>query len=318
MIRLALLICLFPGRNVFAEGLVLDGPEFTATNISIVWNAPTNHWPTSLWVYKVVPQEFSSVAVSNLMAIGGFTMKDRSHIEGQRPDKRLLYFANRERTRHLGIVPMLGWAYYRDEKARDVGKERAKGVPSEAEALDLALKWLDKLRLSRDDLARRDDSSEFYVNRDVRERSWRDKTTGEHMKEVISRGVSFVRRVDGVDFTGIGSDAGFYVSFGSEARVADLELVWRNLKRDRRRTAASPEEILERIKRGKARMVPMTAVDLKNANSLTVDKAEPCYLGESGDTPQEFVYPFAALECTIEFQDRPKTRVAIKCPIISD
>ncbi|MCI0747837.1 MAG: hypothetical protein L0Y58_20715 [Verrucomicrobia subdivision 3 bacterium] len=89
---LALLICLFMCQSVFSGGLILDGPAFTATNVSIAWNAPTNHWPTSLWIYKVVPQEFSPAVISNLMAIGGFTMKDRSKIEGQRPDKRLLYF----------------------------------------------------------------------------------------------------------------------------------------------------------------------------------------------------------------------------------
>lgn len=320
MSRAKLLSCLlFTAQSVIATGLVLNGPPFTATNVSMVWNAPTNRWPANLWIYKVVPQEFSPSVVSNLMAIGGFRMKDRTHVEGQPPfkDKRLLYFANKEKGQQLGIFPPYGFLYYRDEKAREIGKHRAPNVPSEAEVLELALKWLDKLGISRADLARKDDSPELYVSRDVRERGWRDKTTGEHIKEVISRGISFVRRIDGVDFTGRGSDAGFFVSFASEGKIADLELVWRKLQKEKFRAVASPTRIMERLKLGQATMVPLTAVDLSGATKLTIDKAFPCYLGTDGEEVQEFVYPFAALECTLEFQGGREARVALKCPILA-
>lgn len=309
---------LVTGPTVFAAGLVLDGPAFTVQNVSVVWNAPTNRWPTNLWVYKVVPQDFTPGIVSNLMAVGGFTMRDRTHIEGQRPfkDKRLLYFANKERTRHLGIFPPLGWLYYRDEKTRLVGKEGAKGVPSEAEVLSLALMWLEKLGIDRTQIVTKDDGSELQAYRYVDNRKFFDSAKDEPVSEVILRGVSFVRRIDGVSFTGRGSDGGFTISFANEGKIADMELVWRNLQRHESRKVASPAEIMEHIKQGQSTMVPMTAVDLSNAKKLTINKVTPYYLGEGGDTPQDFVYPFAALECTLESGDGAKAGIVLKCPII--
>lgn len=247
-------------------------------------------------------------------------MKDRTHIEGQRPfkDKRMLYFANRERTRHLGIFPPMGWLYYRDERATALGKERAKGVPSEAEAVELALRYLDKLTIDRCQFAKKDHGSELQAYWNLQDRSWFDKAKGEPVSEVISRGVAFVRQIDGVGFTGRGSDGGFSIRFASEGKVADLELVWRNLERQQLCKAISPAQTMDRIKQDRARMVPMTAVNLMGAKKLTINKMVPYYLGQSGDTPQEFVYPFAALECTLDFEGRSSTGVVLKCSILAD
>ena len=306
------------GPATFAAGLLLDGPEFSATNVSIVWNAPTNRWPTNLWIYKVLPQEFSPQVISNLMAIGSFTLKDRTHIEGQPPfkDKRLLYFANTERTRHLGIFPPLGWIYYQDERVNLLGKESARGVRTEAEVLELALNWLEKLEIRRDELSTKEGSSELRTYRFVDSRTFFDRTKGEQKREVILRGLSFVRRIDGVDFTGRGSDGGFTISFGNEGKIVNLDLLWRNLQRERTCKVISPAELIARIKRGEATMVPMTAVDLAGVRKLVIHKATPYYLGEGGDTAQELVFPFAGLECTLEFDDKRSATVGLKCPII--
>jgi hypothetical protein len=303
------------GPATFAAGLVLDGPVFSATNVRIVWNAPTNRWPTNLWIYKVLPQKFSPEVTSKLMAIGPFTLKDRTHIEGQPPfkDKRLLYFANTERTRHLGIFPPLGWIYYRDEHVNLLGKESARGVRPEAEVLELAHKWLEKFGIDRDELATRENSSDLQTYRIVDTRTFFDRTKNERKSEVILRGVSFVRRIDGVSLTGSGSDGGFTISFGNEGKIVNLELLWRNLKRERLCKAASPAEIMKRLEQGHGRMVPIMGTDLRGAKRLVIEKVTPFYLGEAGETAQDFVYPFAALECTL---DGGSNRIVLKCPII--
>lgn len=306
--------------SVFAAGLVLDGPPFSASGLNIEWKAPINNWPSTLWIFKVAPQEFPSAVVSNLMAMGGFTKKDQTHIEGQPPfkDKRMMYFANKERTRHLGIFPPYGWLYYRDEKADIRGRERVKGVPGETEALELALQHLDRLGISQSDLVHKADGSGLEVFREEGTRGWFDKTKQEKVQEVNRRGVFFVRQIDGVSFTGRGEDGGFRISFVNEGKIADLDLRWRNLQRHRSRKVLTPAEMVERIQRGQAKISPLAVVNLQGAKKLTVDNAEPCYLGEDSETLQEFVYPFASMECTIDFEDGRKARTILKCPMLVD
>ena len=49
-----------------------------ANRIEVFWNVPSsNSWPSMVWVYRIVPQNFSSAVVSNLMALGPFTMAER-------------------------------------------------------------------------------------------------------------------------------------------------------------------------------------------------------------------------------------------------
>jgi len=302
----------------FPAGLELDGPGFAAPAIKIVWNAPTNHWPTNLWIYKVLPQQFAPTVVSNLMAIGGFSAKDRTNIQGQPPfkDKGLSYFANKERTRHLGIFPPLGWLYYRDERAAALGQTRAKGVPTEADAIELARKYMDMLAIDRSQLVTKDGSTNLLAFGNLEERNWIDKRTGEQVREVIVRGVSFVRRIDGIGMTGRGSDGGFGIRFASEAKVAGMELLWRNLQRHESRKSLAPAQVMERIQQGQAKMVPMAAIDPSKAKELTIKKVVPYYLGESGDSPQAFVFPFAALECEVETDNGGSVGVVLKCPIL--
>ena len=298
--------------------LVLDGQPFPAENVEIIWEAPTNRWPTNLWVYKVIPQQFSTAAVSNLMALGGFREKDRTHIEGKRPfkDKRLLYFANKERTRHLGIFHPMGWLYYRDDKARNYGRELTKNVPDEARTLELALDWLNKLGVDRSELVTKEGSSELLAYRDVRNRGWYDKDKGEQVKEVSSRGISFVRCIDGISLTGLGTDGGFSISFVGSGKVAALELLWRNHKRHKLYRVVSPAELIKRIQQGEAKVVPTVRINTTGAKKLNIAKVSPYYLGEDGETAQNLVYPFAAVEGTLEGEDGVKRHIALKCPIL--
>ena len=278
-------------------GFTLEGQTFPATNVDIVWKAPTNALPQRIWVYKCVAQEFSPKVVSHLMALGNFTEKDQTRIQGQRSfrEKRIRYFADATRTRHLRIFPELGWIDYADESADHYGKERAQGVPSESQTLELARKLLQNLEIEPGQFAVKEGTSEPYVYRSVRDRSFNDPDTGQKVKEVIRRGVSFVRRLDGINFTGMGADGGVAVAFGPRDRLASLEVVWRNLERHKSYAVMQPAEIVRAVKNGEARLVPMDGGNAQTASRLTIVKVTPFYLGQAGETAQEFVYPFAAL-----------------------
>ena len=124
--------------------------EITA-GMKIIWAVPTNVWPPTnkIWSYKVVPQHFSDTAISNLMALGSFTMSNKlgtcSYCES---DKQALYFGT-PGTKYLAICPALGYIEYHDEKARAAATsaitnvpEPVKGVPDKQKARQLGLKYL--------------------------------------------------------------------------------------------------------------------------------------------------------------------------------
>jgi len=69
------------------------------------------------------------------------------------------------------------------------------------------LKFLERLGVSTQELASKPDGSGLYVIRDVRERNRFERAEGARVKEVLSRGVGFVRQLDGIRFTGL-ADAG--------------------------------------------------------------------------------------------------------------
>ena len=54
-----------------------SGIHFQRTNLVVRWKAPSHPWPKALWVYTVSPTRFSPTVISNLMAIGSFTEKDK-------------------------------------------------------------------------------------------------------------------------------------------------------------------------------------------------------------------------------------------------
>ena len=278
-----------------ADDLLPKGvPFILPPAIEITWIARTNDLPQKVWVYKVIPQRFSQDTISNLLHTGDFSTKDKSHIEGQSPfkDKSILYFADKDKTRYLGIFPPIGWIDYSDEKARSEMKELVEGVPTEEEALQMAFDFLPRLGISRSDLV----TETNKIHRVLRERGRFDKTSGTLVKEVISRGVFFTRKIDGVEFTGIGLHGGMWIDFGNHGRIAALQASWRKLQPVESHEIAQPDRIVTLIKQGKARISPQEPVNLTEGTRLAVTKMTPYYLGKLGEEPQETVFPFCALE----------------------
>lgn len=302
----------------YGSGLVLRGTPFNAGAAQIIWAAPTNHLPRALWVYKVVPQTLAPTIISNALAVASFTPKNRARpqVSGfPYGHKEMMHFRNKEQSRYLNIFPDSGWIEYYDGKVRVQGKDRVSGVPTEQEALALAFGYLHKLGIDRSQLAVKPDTCELRVYRDRRERTRLDKARNETAKEVISRGVYFVRRIDGVDFTGLASDAGFMVNFGNDARVAALEMVWRNLQPHRSCSLASPGQIINMIKHGRAVAMEPLSFDTAKISKIQINKITPYYLGESGDKPQDFVFPFAALESTVDAEGKDVS-IHLNVPIL--
>lgn len=294
-------------------------PSFSAPSAQVEWAAPTNNQRNYLWVYKVVPKAFPERAVSNLMAMASLTMSD------QLPGALLFNLTTKDYSRYLTINTNQGRLEYHNEEAlaRMSGKkthrpEPAEAVPTDAEVEALALKLLQQFGIQRSDLAAKAGTSGPLTFGHTQTRGYLDKTRGVYVdNEVTMRGIFFNRRIDGINFAGIGIGGGCEVDFGNHAEVADLKLVWRYLQPYEHRKVASPDEISRRIQEGQAVMTHRNVVNPAQVRKLTITDISPLYMGAPGDERQDFVYPFAQLEAVADLGST-NSSLQLYCPILSD
>ncbi|HTQ50752.1 MAG TPA: hypothetical protein VMJ12_08570 [Candidatus Acidoferrales bacterium] len=315
-------LLIFGVASVYGDGalsLERAGVPFVPVNAEITWGVPTNQQPMELWVYRTIPQNFSPNAISNLMALGSFTTNDQRKLTAEEGaiDKNALAFVTKDENRSLGISPALGWIIYKDNRAFDV-RDKIQGVPSDAKAKKLALKLLDEIGIPRSELVKESKNGEPLTFRETGTRgpTYHTKTkTTTGKNEIDSRGVFFIRQIEGVSFAGIGVAGGFYVRFVSRAKVQELELVWRNLQRWKEFQVASPDQIVQWIKEGRA-VMPAPNVNPNEVIKLTITQISPLYMGELGGKRQDFTYPFGSLNAIADL-GRTNVNLQLYCPILS-
>jgi hypothetical protein len=233
--------------------------------------------------------------MSNLLALGAFKMEDRVSKGGG-----TIRYVNKHDDRYLEIVPEIGWIRYWDNKATDTYKKPIEGVPDQVQAEEGALALLAKVGISRSDFATQPGSSKLltFGERGTNERL--DKATSKRKESVYTRGVFFIRQVDGVNFAGIGVNGGAHVTFSLNGRVSWFETVWRNLKRFEHQQVLTQEQLLNSIKEGQAVMTHRNEIDSAAIKRLTIKEVAPLYMGESAQTKQDFIFPFAQLEAVAD------------------
>jgi hypothetical protein len=280
-------------------------------NTEIVWSTSTTNLPSGLWVYKVIPQNFSQSVVSNLMVIGDFhwqNLNKKNPFPTPFPDTNLITFNKDSRALH--ISPAHGWINYH---ATTDERGQLEGVPSREDAEKLALKYLFLLGIDRSQIADKPRGQSLVTQEAYRYH-------GEMISAgVAQRGIYLLRVIDGVKMNGTGMQGGFYIEFGNHGHVRNFDLTWRNLLPYEAHAVASGDEIIDEIKNGKG-SIPMGGIpqkaDFEGLKKLTVTKITPYYAGANGRDPQEFVTPFAELELTA---DTAKTNFVFQlhCPILS-
>jgi len=291
-------------------------PPDDTNQVQIVW-AATNHWPSTIWVYKVVPQSFAPVVVSNLMALASFTMADKTNVDGEPPfkDKSMLYFYDKKSRRDLGIYPPYGLIFYKNQKAMALGREIATNIPSQEEAIRLGLECLQKLGIDRDQLAVKENSAELRTARDAQDSGWLDKARGTRFEQITERGIYFIRRVNGIDFDGI-SHGGVYVEFGNQGKIFHLEVNWKGLEPYELHETLTAEQMVEAIRKGRTKWWSPSP-NRSGIKKITITKATPLYRGILEDDDQsKFLEPYARLDTTVDY-GYTNVAATLECPIIS-
>lgn len=275
----------------------------------LVWTASTRDWPSSLWVYKVVPQHFSPAIISNLLEMAEFKMADNKGTNGGwLLDWNDLNFETPDEKRHLWICEKYGYIEYKDDRAEAGTLKLSVGVPTDEEAYILGLDYLRKFGIDRSQLATKPSTNVVYgpndlgCRRDVETQGWTDKITHKEVDDVCRRGIYFVRRLDGVDIDGI-VHGGMYIAFGDHAKVCELKITWRGLEPFDLRPTLAPAQILDLIWQGHAKWRP-SAPNPKDVTRITVSGFQPFYRGQPGNADlekqQRYVEPYVVVYASLD------------------
>jgi len=318
------LLCLGLGSTVSGVAqLALEafGEWFDGRNVEIIWKASPDEMPASLGTFTVLPAAFSSEVLSNVIGLCRF--KDEEKVRaifrdvpaGKSVSYQEPYPGKPVLGKSLRFVPANGYINYFDPTASSLPGVPAQGVPSQKQALELAMRLLPKVGIKEADLARKPNNQGLAYLLTAKTNGRFDKDQRKAVEEVAVRGVILFRQVNGVSFSGPSDCGGLRVEFGNNAKIKELAVTWRNLKAEKPKSLANRAEIIHAIKQGQAVIrLPEGFGNAAALKTLTITQLRPYYFGMSGTELQKTVFPYAMLVATAD-AGITVFPVSLNCPI---
>jgi len=300
------------GQSLRVEGLQFEemGFPFDNRNVEVIWKLQTNRIPATMNIYRVVPAKFSVQFLTNLIAMGGFKEPEKvknALVPALRGKDALWEEIPAHKT--IGLSPERGKAQFFDTSRRAGPKERPHGVPSDEQALKLAMEAAKVLGISTNELAKEPDSGRPLIRRS--KQTMGGLLDGKYSEREISRAVYLYRDFDGIPVYGSGNCGGLYVDFGNDARIASLDLSWRNLQVKTTRPTADRNQIAKWIKGGKA-YFSNEDVKPEKVKKLTIHDMVAHYRGFPTDYHQSEVLPMVVIQATAD----SGAHIMLFCPIV--
>lgn len=257
---------------------------FYTPNAEIVWVA-TNSRPSTVRIFKVVPANYSAVAISNLALLGGKADAKRGWMS--------LYLVMEE-------------------------PQKLEGVPDKNRAYELGTNLLAKLEIPLTELET--DGQRLKAGYRPGWRGRFDKATRQHINEPCVMGVEFRRVLDGVLCYGQYVN----MQFKSQEMLTHLEVKWHGLSPEASHDVASAEQIIAWIKEGRSRAHPVETTGsrwIKTADIKRVVIRNIQIFYDAGshlglfESPPRYLYPYAGLLAEIEFASGDVETLGLSCPI---
>ena len=293
------------------------------TNATIVWQAPADTLPKSLWVYqRELPQVFSATVISNAVVLGSLQRKgfpkpstnDFFIPEDKGPDYPGLVATI------FGIRPGDANMYY---SLPNYSMGSGDQLPNDETISTRAWKYASQLGLDPAQLVQ----ERIYTH------SCDADQNGQATNQICGRGVFLTRQLDGIAFfsadnEGTGAE-GLSIEFGSHGQIRFFSFRWSTVKRYESQQTASTQEIIHCIRAHKTFVLPKPYEEdyfarlkrLAEAKKLTITKITPYYgegvFGEvpTNDAPCKFATPFVELEAVADFGNSDAS-VRILSPIL--
>lgn len=320
MRAIAIFAVLFGIASCFAgnttNSLQQFAPKFS-TNTQIVWAAPTNQLPKTIWIYKRrLPLPFSETVLSNAIGLASLqgkafpTPSTNSFFVWSTPNPCGMSYDV------FSIEPASGTISFSSTNQNLFTND----VPGEEVVVKRAFECAGRLGLNSAEL----------VPRSVYGAS-NAPGCDSLASGICGRGIFLSRKLDGFCFFGDannGSD-GFSIEFGSRGQIRSFSVVWPNLERFQQRPCFSSKEIIRCIREQKILVVPddnesnyfQRLKVLARAKTFTVTRITPVYcegvLGEmpTNNAPAPFITPFAELQAEANF-GTDKRSVRILSPLV--
>jgi len=293
------------------------------TNGPIVWHAPTEHLPTSFWIYKRdLPRIFPAWVITNGIVLGslqskGFPKPSTNHtcIVAEPPcpcGNVCNFFINPSEASMSFVSP-------------DYKDGSPSGLPGDNDIAKRAWGYAPQLGLDPKQMVQESFFTHSFNT---------DKAGNETTNFVCGRGVFLSRQLDGVTFFSDEKTCddveGFSIEFGGYGQIRAFNFRWSNLRRHENQPTASHEQIIQCVKSHKAIVLPNSDEQdyfarlrtLATAKKLTITKITPYYgegvFGEvpTNNVPCKFVTPLAELEAVADYGTSNST-LRLVSPLLS-
>jgi hypothetical protein len=312
------------GTAGFSQGLPFPSGSaiFQRTNLEIRWEAPKRPWPKTLWTYQVAMTEFSPTVISYLINLGGFSGADKwySTTNGVSYSRSGM---------DLRISCAEGEIDFERKERIFSSTNLAEDVPAMSQLYGLTTNLMPKLGINGADIPKTK-GGRFQMNFYEPLSGFPGSGPGGgFLTNTEMRIASFGRLLDGVKCDQIVGSC--TIGFGEHSQIRYLRLFWRNVKRDKLYPAATPKQIVQRIREGKAilpkwyyQMGDEIPIDWPAVRKITIKTAEAHYwgelfLGEREHRPifPSLVVPYARLHAIVD-TGTTNIEMEIDCPIIDE
>jgi hypothetical protein len=274
-------------------------------DLDVRWDAPTKAIPSKVWIYHLLPNDFSSTVISNVMALCSLSANEEIARNANG-----MAFQNSDGSQKLAISYSSGSIEYETAEPHFGPTNLAKEVPPMSRLPELTTNLLKQINIPLSAVTGYFETDKFNL--------WEPLTMYFTSNSVITnitfRGVNFRRAVDGIPV--VACDGG-RIRFAEHSQVSKLSITWHNLTPDKSFSSLKPKAIVQLLRQGKAiqEPVPMNVgeIDWPHVKSVTIKKAEPLYF--AGETDR--LYPFVLLQTVVD-TGNGMVEVGIDCPIIDE
>lgn len=270
-------------------------------------NVPTNQWRPKMWIYQLVPRQFSPRAISNLMRMCSFAEHDKVQ-----QDTNGIVFKSPDGLRTLSISFSSGSINYDVPEPHYSPTNLAEGIPKMKDMPELTKNFLREVGINLSEIRKGTNGAPRF--------SFWEPFTEYFVKptfitNVEFRAVVFRRSVDGAEV--VGNAGHCELHFGEHGKISKIDLSWPDLKRYKSAPTLETQAIIQSLRQGKARQGPIpdnaSGIDWRTVKSVTIKQAWPCYY--AGNT--DFLYPYLTLWTIVE-TPYENVEVGIDCPIIDE
>jgi len=312
MMKKALLFLFFQSFiwvSGFAENprwkIVGTTPIPAHADLDVRWEAPTTVIPSSIWVYNLSPNRFSSANISNVVKLCSLSWKNETV-----KDTSGTAFQSADGSRKLTISFLSSSIRYSTPERRYGPTNLTKDVPDMSKLAEIATNFVNQIGIPLSAVTGYFQTDKFNFS----EVGTMFDSHNTVVTNIELRTVTFRRSVDGIPFVG-GDGCG--IDFGEHGIISRLSMTWHDLKRIRLYDTLSPKVVINLLRQGKVYQGlvsdNVSEINWPTVRSVAIVKALPCYF--AGGTDQ--LYPFLVLFAVVD-TGYGNVDTEIECPIIDE